>query len=152
MRNSTGFTIIELLISIGIIAILCAIAIPGYLGWLPNRHLQSSALDVQAAIGLAKHTAIKENANVVLEFDTASEKYVSFIDLDEDNLQDVGERTIRSKEMSPGINLNSTSIPANRLIFSSRGLANSSGNIELINQNGTSQVISVTLTGISRIN
>ena len=152
MRHSKGFTIVELMIVIGIIAILCGIAIPGFMGWLPKHRIQSSALDVQAAIGLAKQTAIKENTNVVLSLDTVSEKYVSFIDLDEDGIQDAGEQTIRAKAMSPGVNLNSTSIAGDKLIFNSRGLVNSSGNIQLTDKQGHSQVISVTLTGIPRIN
>lgn len=151
MRNSSGFTLIELMIGIAVLAVLAGVAIPNYIGWLPKRHLQSSAIDVQSAINLAKLTAIRENTDVILTFDPANERYLAFIDTNEDGDQDSGERTIRSKEMSPGINLHSTTIAGNKLTFDSRGLADSSGDITLRNRRGENRVINVTITGMSRI-
>ena len=152
MRNSSGLTLLELMIALAVFAILAAIAIPNYIGWLPKRHLQSSTIDVQSAINLAKLTAIRESTDVVLTFDPANENYLVFIDMDEDGSQDAGERTIRRKRMSPGINLNSTTIPGDQLTFNSRGLADADGNITLRNKRGENRIISVTLTGTSRIN
>ena len=152
MRNSSGFTLIELIIAMAVFAILAAIAIPNYIGWLPKRHLQSSAVAVQAAINLAKITAIRENTDVVLTFDPANESYLAFIDTDEDGSQDTGERTIRNKRMSPGINLQSTTLTDDKLTFNSRGLADAGGDITLINRRGEDRTINVTITGMSRIN
>jgi len=152
MRNTSGFSLIEVIIAIAVFAILAAVAIPNYIGWLPKRHLQSSAVDVQAAINLAKMIAIRENTDVVLTFDPANENYLAFIDTDEDGSQDTGERTIRSKGMSPGIDLNNTTIPGHKLTFNSRGLADNSGYITLRNRLGENRTINVTITGMSRIN
>ena len=151
MRNSSGFTILELSVVIAIVAILSAIAIPNYISWLPKHRLQSSALAVQAAINLAKMTAIKENTDVILTFDPANESYLAFIDTNEDGSQDAGERTVRNKGMSPGIDLKETTIPGNQLTFDSRGLADVSMNITLENKSAEIRTISVTITGISRI-
>jgi Tfp pilus assembly protein FimT len=140
------------MITIAVFAILAAVAIPNYIGWLPKRHLQSSAVDVQAAINLAKLTAIRANRDVVLTFDPANENYLAFIDTDEDGVQDPGERTIRNKGMSPGIDLNNTTIPGHRLTFNSRGLADAGGDITLRNMRGENRTINVTITGMSRIN
>lgn len=152
MRNSSGFTLIELMLTIAIFTIVAAVAIPNYLGWLPKRHLQSSAVDVQGAIVLAKMTAIRENTDVVLTFDPANERYLAFIDTDEDGSQDGGERTVRSQGMSTGIDLNNTTIPGHKLTFNSRGLADNSGDIILTNKDGENRTINVTITGMSRIN
>jgi type IV fimbrial biogenesis protein FimT len=152
IRNSRGFSLIEVIIAIAVFAILAAIAVPNLMGWLPKRQLQRSAIDMQASINLAKMIAIKENSDVVIAFDPANENYLAFIDTDEDGSQDAGERTIRSQEMSPGIDLNSTTIPGHKLTFNGRGLADNSGDIILRNKRGDNRTINITITGISRIN
>ena len=152
MRNSSGFSLIEVMIAIAVFTILAAVAIPNYIGWLPKRHLQNSAIDVQGAIHLVKLTAIKENTDVVLTFDIANESYFAFIDTDKDGAQDAGERTVRSNRMSSGINLVSTDFDADELTFNSRGLADDSGDITLRNKDNEERKINVTLTGMSRIN
>jgi type IV fimbrial biogenesis protein FimT len=157
MRNPSGFTLMELMITLAVICLLAGIAIPGYIGWLPKRHLQSSAIEVQAAIILAKHTAIRENSNVVLTFFPGSESYLAFIDTGDgvggppNGNQDAGERTVRNKGISPGINLDNTTLPGDALTFDSRGLANTSGDIILVNKRGENRTINVTITGMSRI-
>jgi Tfp pilus assembly protein FimT len=140
------------MIALAVLAIMAAIAIPNYLGWREKRHLQSSAVDVQAAINLAKMTAIRENTNVVLIFNTDNENYRAFIDTDADGTQDTGERTVRSKAMSTGIDLDRTGF-GDKLTFDSRGLASGSGDITLINKSGDEERrVNVTITGMSRIN
>jgi type IV fimbrial biogenesis protein FimT len=154
MRNSSGFTLIEVIIAIAVFAILATVAIPNYIGWLPKRHLRSSIIDVQSAINLARFTAIRENTDVVLTFDTAAESYLAYIDTDEDGSQDAGERTVRSKGMSPGINLESTDFDGDELIFNSRGLIENNintGDMVLTNKNGDGRTITLTITGMSRI-
>ncbi|MGD9121667.1 MAG: GspH/FimT family pseudopilin, partial [Desulfobacterales bacterium] len=106
MRNARGFTLMELMVTIAIVAILATIAVPNYIAWLPKRNLRSSAIDVQSAIQLAKMTAIRENTSVSLRFNTGSENYQAFIDADADGNPD--GTIFRSKEMSPGIDLTST--------------------------------------------
>ena len=153
MRNSRGFSILELMIALAVLAIMAAIAIPNYLGWREKRLLQSSAVDVQMAINLAKMTAIRENMDVVLIFNRGNENYRAFIDTDADGTQDAGERTIRSKAMSTGIDLDRTDFASDKLTFNSRGLASGSGDIILINKSGDeNRIVNVTITGMSRIN
>jgi Tfp pilus assembly protein FimT len=137
------------MVAMAILAILAAIAVPNYIGWLPKRHLRSSAIDVQAAIQLAKMTAIRENTNVSLKFDTGSDNYQAFIDADADGTPDAG--IFRSKEMSPGIDLTGTGFVSDTITFNSRGLANAAGNINLSNRLGQNLTVSVVLSGITRI-
>ena len=148
----------ELMITVAVISILAGIAIPSYIGWLPKRQLQRSAVDIQVAINLAKMTAIRENTDVVLTFDRANNSYEAFIDTNEDGDHDAGERIFRSRTMAPGINLHSTTITDpdegdDVLIFNSRGLTkkNVSGVIKLKNRRGEERNINVTVTGMSRI-
>ena len=149
MRNARGFTMLELMIALAVIAILAAIAVPNYIGWLPKRHLRSSAIDVQAAIQLAKMTAIRENTNVSLKFNPGSENYQAFVDADADGSPDAG--IFRSKEMSPGIDLTGTGFASDTITFNSRGLAFAAGQVNLSNKLGQNLTVDVALSGVTRI-
>jgi len=64
--NQNGFTLLELLISIGIVAILAAIAVPSF-DYLNNRRVtQTQVENLQRALALARQTALAKNRQVVL--------------------------------------------------------------------------------------
>ena len=147
MRNQRGFTLGELMVVIAIIAITAAIAVPNYISWLPKRRLQSAVSDMQAAMQLARLTAVKENKVAMLAFDTANESYVL----------SVNSRTVKSGEMPSGIDLVSvslkgTSTPAVSVNFDSKGLANPEIDVRLQNSQNTQRLIQLIMTGNTRIN
>jgi type IV fimbrial biogenesis protein FimT len=67
-KRESGFTLQEVLVTIAIIAILSAIAVPGFSRWLPNYRLKSAARDVISNFQLAKLTAIKKGINGTITF------------------------------------------------------------------------------------
>ena len=147
----------ELMVSIAIVAILAAIAIPSYIGWMPKKRLQGDALEIQSAIQLAKLAAVKANASVILSFNPASDDYSIFIDdgsgggIAGNGIQEGTERTLRNRQMAAGIDLLNTTFAGNTFRFDSKGLANASGEINLKSSNNLSRKINVNLTGNTRI-
>ena len=141
MRNNSGFTIMEIMVVIGIIAIAGAIAVPGFIGWFPNYKLRSGAEDIQSTLQLTRQTAIKQNKTAIVSFNTASETYTATVDA----------QIFQSGQMSVGIDIDSVS-GAGFVQFDSQGFAASAVNIVVKNRQNKSKTISVKLTGNSRIN
>ena len=61
-EKSRGFTIIELLVAMGLAAILMAIAIPQFMTWLPTINLGAGARQVAADLQLARTRGISQNS------------------------------------------------------------------------------------------
>ena len=65
----SGFTLIEVLMTIVVLAILAAVAVPGFSVWLPKYRLKAAARDVVSNFQLAKMGAIKNNRAWAVVFD-----------------------------------------------------------------------------------
>ncbi len=72
LQKSSGFTLIELMIGIGIISIMTAIAVPAVMNWLPKYRLEAAANDLRSNMQKAKLEAVKRNTDVIIIFTTGA--------------------------------------------------------------------------------
>lgn len=61
-----GFTLMELLVTLAIVAIVSAIAAPSFTGVIERQRVSSAADSLRSSIELARSEAIKRNANVAV--------------------------------------------------------------------------------------
>ena len=62
----TGFTLIEIIVTIAIIAVLASLAGPSFREYLGNQRIKSASFDLIAALSFTRSEAIKRNANVAV--------------------------------------------------------------------------------------
>jgi prepilin-type N-terminal cleavage/methylation domain-containing protein len=161
MRKNSGFTLMELMTTIAIIAILASVAIPNMIAWLPDYRLRSGAAEMLSALQWARLTAIKENADVVVEFGTGSDDYRVYLDNGEggggfgNEDMDGSEKVIRSGKMAPDAQIESAGFSGgvSRVSFTGRGLTKGFrvGTVTLKNSKGHQKEIVVNMTGRCRI-
>jgi prepilin-type N-terminal cleavage/methylation domain-containing protein len=78
LQKNSGFTALELATTIAIVAVIAALVMPPYLRWNRAHRLEGAATNLTADLEMAKVRAIRENAFVVVEFNTDS--YTIFVD------------------------------------------------------------------------
>lgn len=94
MRKQTGFTIVELLIAIALMATVTAIAVPNIISWLPNYRLRSASQDLLSNFQKAKLAAVKNNVNVAVCFKSDNSGYIAFVDPNSNYAKDTGEEAV----------------------------------------------------------
>jgi type IV fimbrial biogenesis protein FimT len=119
--KQSGVTLVEMMITLAVMAILLAIAIPAFESLIASTRLSTSTNDLLAAIAQSRSEAIRRGQRVVLCIqDPANagqcinnggweQGWMAFIDADRDGIPDPGEAITLSTARQPA-NIN---IPAN---------------------------------------
>jgi prepilin-type N-terminal cleavage/methylation domain-containing protein len=105
MHKDSGFTIFELMTVLAIIAILCSIALPAFMSWLPNYRMRSGADELLSVLWLTQKRAVRENADVTIDFDFANDSFRACLVSSDNGTCDPGEQIVSSVQMPPGIDL-----------------------------------------------
>jgi type IV fimbrial biogenesis protein FimT len=160
MRNNAGFSLIEVMVVIAIIAIAAAVAIPNLIGSRGAAQLRGAADNLVGDFNLAKWRAVRHNGWVVLRFDSNGYQVFSDDGAGANNgnwILDGDERLIRNRQLPAGvaINLGLTDFNGNLCSgkpctrFNERGLldSNCTGSTVLTGTNGNQRQVDVNRLG-----
>ncbi len=149
LANSKGYSLPELLITLAIMGILMAIAVPDYSKWVLRRQVDKETQKLHMDLLLARITAIKNNNNVIVTFTPGNSQYSILDDTNSNGAVDAGE-TVNTVNLVPRVqfgfsgaindmeNGNNVTSPVflagggNVLTFDPKGQASDSGSMYMI--------------------
>lgn len=140
-----GFTLIELMIVVALLAIISAFALPAFQTFIASNRLTSEANELLAGLNLARSEAVRTQRRVVLCRASATgcvttadgerwQRWVVFVDNDADGVFDANE--LLREQVITGTTLNLVSNDAlraagNQIAFRPDGLARAPGSLAL---------------------
>jgi len=80
MRQTAGFTLIEILIVVGLVAVMAAVTVPTVAGAMDRYYINSAGQQVASTIRTARFQAVARNQNLEVRFDVAPGQYRVFED------------------------------------------------------------------------
>jgi len=132
-----AFTLIELTITLCIVSILSAIAVPGAGRLLDSIHVNGAAVEISSMFGTARHLAISRSRRTSVEIDTA-ERIVRVRS---------GDATLREREIGRvhDVRLSATRV---RMEYSPTGMGYGAANLSVVvRRNGSVDTIFVSRLG-----
>jgi prepilin-type N-terminal cleavage/methylation domain-containing protein len=136
-RQDRGFTVVELIIGIAILAILASMAVPRVADYINRNRFNGATLQVLADLRLARMTAVERNRPVVFAVNTPAGTYEAFVndgagsaDADLNGLpdnaenwtRDANERLIAAGRLPRGVTFTAANFNGNpEFVFDNRG-------------------------------
>lgn len=150
LMNQRGFTLIELVVVMVIMAVGALWLVPNLGAWLPSYHLRSAARDIVSTMRTAQMKAVSNNAQYRVNLDDAevgvADSYVL-----QRNSGGVWIHDGALQTLPAGITMNTDQLPAGRVIFNPNSTS-SAGSVILQNRRGMLRKITITpATGRIRI-
>lgn len=141
-KSNSGFTLIELMITLAIVGILLTISVSSYREWIENTKIRTVASSVQGGLQLARAEAVKRNMGVQFNFRTGSAWTVCLRPATPSNcpMPDT-VNTIQSKSETEGSSSTVTveTLPANinRVVFNNLGQVDAAVSFTGVNVDNT---------------
>ena len=140
-KNHRGSMLIDLLVALGIVALLSTITIPYIRKYQPNLKLSATARDLTTDIRYAQQLTVTEQKVHQVNFDEVQDRY-------EILRVDAATTTIKSVNFDPEVSFKEiTGLVDNKIVFNFYGGVSQAGQVILTNINNAEAVINIKPSG-----
>lgn len=162
MKRQNGVTLIELMVTLSIVAVMLTIAVPGLQQFMISGKLSSIATDFISTLQFARSEAVKRGASVTIcpSSDGATcvggwgSGWIVFLDANENGAVNLGETLVRAHPAVSGnytmasTLVNASAAAVTYITYTRSGIASDTGLIAVCNASdeNTARVISVPMT------
>jgi prepilin-type N-terminal cleavage/methylation domain-containing protein len=117
----SGFTLVELIVTLCILSILSAIAVPRAESFLDSMRVRGAVMEIESLFSTARHLAIARGAQVTIEIDSARTTIAV----------SAGEDTLRKADIGLEHNVRFAATRA-RMIYSATGVGYGAANLSVV--------------------
>lgn len=145
ITNNSGFTLIEIMVAIGIIIVLSSVSWVGFKNYQPSLALSAASRDLTTDLRLAQQLSITEQINHGIFFNTSTNEY---------QLKKFGATTVvlLSKQLPTDIVFcGITGLSGSQALFNPYGSIAFSGSVCLANNKGQTKIIDIKPSGFVKI-
>ena len=160
MKKNSGFTLLEVLITTVLIAIVMAIGVPSMSEFIKNDRLATQINTLVGHLALARSTAVSRHQQVIVcaSNDQATcssadwaDGWIVFVDVDASGGISVGDELLRAQEALTGNNT-LVSTAGTVVTYDNRGFAPAStGSFALCDDRGAPHMKSITISNTGRV-
>ena len=160
MKKNSGFTLLEVLITTAIIAIVMAIGIPSMSAFIKNDRLTTQINTLVGHLAYARSEAVLRHIPVIVcassnqtscSSNNWADGWIVFVDTDNNSDFSPGEDMLRVKQALSGGNT-LTSTTGNNVVYDNRGFApNSNGSFSLCDDRGATYMKSIAISNTGRV-
>jgi|GEM_PF-939966 len=141
LKKAAGFSLVQILIALGICAFLASLSAPAIKRLEPNLKLLADARQLASELRLAQQRTISEQQVYYVEINQPDRRYFLF-------RQDSPANPLKTTALDPKVSFQSiTGFDNNRVVYNSYGAVSQAGQIVLASQTGKTYTINVKPSG-----
>jgi prepilin-type N-terminal cleavage/methylation domain-containing protein len=147
VKRQSGFSLIELMIAMAILAVISTIAVFSWNRYVTNTNLRTAARELEADFFLIKERAVSERVQYRITLNVGANSYT----IEQGTATGSPFSVMQTKSpatFSSGISLLDTNFGSGQITFQPRGtLATGTGNVRLKNSRNSIATITINITG-----
>lgn len=163
MKKYSGFTILELMMTLGLVAILTTIGVPYFGDVIKNNRLSTQINALVGHLAYARSEAVLRNQPVILcasgNMTTCvagargwADGWLLFLDGDNSSNLSAGDTILRVKQPLEGVDTTLTTSMGTDFIYDSRGFSGSgAGTFSLCDDRGIAKMKSISISNTGRV-